>query len=160
ASWKSFDALLDARTALKGQRWSLIFFEPDQMPPEDAELWEEHGLRVAEDESAPLLLRYKNRGTDVDRPDAARLAFVEGLCRALAQTAEADLDAGRWEKQVSTFDGPAVYRLSLPGMLEEVPPMPTLEEPRQQALELCVMAREVAPRRSLQLLREALKLDP
>lgn len=119
-----YDRLLEAedrqRSLTKNPRWSLMFHAPDEMPPDDAELWQAHGLRVAADESAPVLLRYHGGG-EVDRPDGPTLTFVEGLCRALAATTEAEIDAGRWEKSVETFDGPATYRFAIPHLLDTRP---------------------------------------
>ncbi|NIA22542.1 MAG: hypothetical protein GWP05_11405 [Anaerolineaceae bacterium] len=56
------------------------------------------------------------------RADAATLAYVEGLMRALATTTEEEFDTGRWTKHVETFDGPVDYVLSLPLVLH--PPTP------------------------------------
>ena len=123
---KSFDGLTASQDPdellSKTPRWSLMFHDPDEVPSEDAELWEEHGLRVTPDETVPLLLRYRGM-SKVDRPDGEILMFVEGLCRALAATTESEIDSGRWEKTVRRFDGEVTYRLSIPHLLEP-PPTP------------------------------------
>src|SRR6185503_7280093 len=117
---ESHRALLEADEPMKNAathpRWSLMYYAPDEVMPEDADLWQQHGLRVTADESVPELLRYHS-SKEADRPDAAVTTFVEGLCRALAATTEAEIDSGRWEKSVQTFDGPAVYRLTIPHLL-------------------------------------------
>lgn len=195
------------KTIGKGQRWALMFNAPDELPSGDAELWETHGLRVAADEMVPLLLRYRGV-SKVDRPDGATMTFVEGLCRAVAATTESEIDSGRWEKTVQTFDGTVVYRLGIPHLLlpasaakEKPLTRASMERSMQQmmriieqsgaksieemsavlnakvnsgvlpkgeppssgkgrAMELCYDAQEQRSRRQLQLLREALRLDP
>jgi hypothetical protein len=126
---KAYDDLVQAedpsRKLLKSPRWSLMFHAPDELPPEDAELWEEHGLRVAADDAVPILLRYHKTGK-LERPDGPTLTFVEGLCRAIAATTEPQLDSGRWEQTVHTFDGPVTYRLSIPHLLKPPPKPETL----------------------------------
>ena len=211
---KGYDRLANSADPQKAlertPRWSLMFHAPDEMPPEDADLWAEHGLRVTADDSIPVLLRYRGM-SKVDRPDGPTLTFVEGLCRALAATTEPELDSGRWEKPVRTVDGDVTYRLSIPhllqppqrpinlrtgpGMLEqsmrrigkmiEASGAGTPEQinaflaanvtgralpedaapgaatdPRERATDLCYEAQGQRSRRALQLLREALRLDP
>jgi tetratricopeptide (TPR) repeat protein len=118
---RGYDRLLNAadrqKTLTRTPRWSLMFHAPDELPPEDAELWETHGLRVTADESAPLLLRYRG-ASQADRPDGKTLTFAEGLCRAIVATSEAEIDSGRWEKTVRTFDGDVTYRLAIPHLLK------------------------------------------
>jgi tetratricopeptide (TPR) repeat protein len=45
------------------------------------------------------------------------LAFLEGVLRALAETREAEIDSGRWQKEVETFDRCIVYKLAMPDLL-------------------------------------------
>jgi tetratricopeptide (TPR) repeat protein len=201
----------------KKPRWSFMFYGPDEVPVEEHDLWREHGLRVAADDSIPVLLRYHR--TKSERPDGAALTFTEGLCRAIAATSEAEIDSGRWEKAVQTFDGPVTYRLTVPHLLESASAVPdkaggvrpgagleafgpaALERSMQQvlrmlqgsgatsveemnalldahvngkaavgapppandkerALDLCYQAQGQHSRRELQLIREALRLDP
>jgi tetratricopeptide (TPR) repeat protein len=54
----------------------------------------------------------------VRRPDARELTYAEAMFRALAETTEDELDAGRWQKRVETFDGPFALTLTLPLLLE------------------------------------------
>ena len=211
ANVKSHEKLMNAQAPQKQltrtPRWSLMFNAPDELPPEDADLWQEHGLRVTTDEAVPQLLCFHG-ATKVQRPDGATLTFVEGLCRAIAATTEAEIDAGRWEKTVRTIDGPVRYELTIPHLLQTRPaekPVQfgrasmersmqqiarmiqnsgaksieemnallasqvhgkTLNDPApaetatERAQDLCHQAEEARSRRELQLLREALRLDP
>jgi tetratricopeptide (TPR) repeat protein len=38
--------------------------------------------------------------------------------RALAETTEAEIDSGRWQKKVRTHDGPATFKLTIPDLLK------------------------------------------
>lgn len=96
---------------------ALIFNDAEHLPPGDTELWLAEQLPLADDHAYPLLLRYPpSKG--FERLDGPAVTFVEGLCRALAQTTEAQIDTGRWEQAVETCDGPATYHLSIPSLLE------------------------------------------
>jgi tetratricopeptide (TPR) repeat protein len=96
--------------------WSLMFHAPDELPPDDADLWQRQGLPVAADDSVPLLLKYHG-SSKITRPDGGTLTFAEGLCRAVAATTEEEIDAGRWEKTVETSDGPVRFALTIPHLL-------------------------------------------
>lgn len=96
--------------------WTLGFDRPWSAPPEDVEIWEQHGLPWAGGDRCPAA--YFAGRENIERPDARQLTFFEGLLAALAATAEEDLDAGRWEKRVDTAAGPVRFVLSLPGVLE------------------------------------------
>ena len=52
------------------------------------------------------------------RSGAGKLAFIEGLMRALAATTPDELDAGNWQRSVGTYDGPVSVSLRLPLLLE------------------------------------------
>jgi tetratricopeptide (TPR) repeat protein len=95
--------------------WVLELNPPWDANLDDVNLWERHGLPLAGGRliPSPLCLR-----AGIRRPDGRELAFLAGLLAALAVTTEEDLDAGRWEKQVSTADGPVRFVLSLPDLLE------------------------------------------
>jgi tetratricopeptide (TPR) repeat protein len=89
------------------------------------------------------------------------------LLRALAATSEAELDTGRWTRDVQTIAGEMTFELSLPLLLEQTalaaPPRgetASSKLPAERALDLCVQAEEVRGRREIQLLRAALDLDP
>jgi tetratricopeptide (TPR) repeat protein len=83
--------------------------------PEDLALWERHGLPRGGGSFLPSPLFLGREG--IRRPDRRQLAFLEGLLAALAATTEEDLDTGRWEKRVSTAEGPVRFVLSLPDLL-------------------------------------------
>ncbi|MCC6422489.1 MAG: hypothetical protein IT447_03350 [Phycisphaerales bacterium] len=95
----------------------LIFEDADNLPVGDAQLWLAEKLPLVNDHAYPLLLDYLS-DEDFDRLDGPSVTFVEGLCRALAQTSEQQIDSGRWEQTVETSDGPVTYVLSLPMLLE------------------------------------------
>lgn len=96
--------------------WSLTFEEIMDMPFADADLWEDHELAVAGDKAYPVACSFGRRGK-YRRPGPALLAFMEGLLRALAQTTEEEMDTGRWQKQVNTYQGMKEFRLVLPDLL-------------------------------------------
>jgi len=98
--------------------WALFFGAIDEMPFEDADLWLAGGLPVAQREAYPWLVKVRP-GSERVRADATKLAFVEGVLRALAATTEADIDAGRWTKSVRTSAGPADFTLALPLLLPD-----------------------------------------
>jgi tetratricopeptide (TPR) repeat protein len=107
------------------------------------------------------------------RPDARQLAFFEGVLAALAATAETDLDAGRWEKQVETAEGPVRFVLSLPEVLE-LPETDrrvdfslmwryterAMRSPQERAEDLLDQAYEARGRRVVLLARKALEIWP
>jgi tetratricopeptide (TPR) repeat protein len=107
----------EAASEQGGESWFLTYGDILELPIRDAELWEELGLPTAGAEGYAYAGAWR-RGGRVKRPGARRLAFLEGLLRALAASSEGDLDAGRWSREVETFDGPVTYTLSLPFMLE------------------------------------------
>jgi tetratricopeptide (TPR) repeat protein len=107
--------------------WTVELLKPWDAPPADTELWERHGLPWAGDGFIPVAGFWQDG--DFHRPDHRQLALFEGLFAALAATAEEDLDAGSWEKQVSTAQGTMGFVLSLPDLLEppeQPPPGPQL----------------------------------
>ena len=97
--------------------WTLFFGGIEELPFGDADLWEDNDLPAASSEAYPLALCYDPKGKH-RRPQPDALAFMEGLLRAFAQTSESELDSGRWQKTVSTFDGDETFTLTLPGLLE------------------------------------------
>ncbi len=96
--------------------WRVALLPPWLAPAVDVELWKTHGLPWAGEGFLPVAMLAKEGA--VQRPDRRQVAFFEGLFAALAATTEEDLDAGRWEKQVSTAEGEARFVLSLPEILE------------------------------------------
>jgi tetratricopeptide (TPR) repeat protein len=96
--------------------WKVSLVPLSDLPPEDAELWLEHGLPFAGSGTCPLALRRTEDG--VERPDACHLRWFEVVLDALASTTEEEMDTGRWEKEVATSGGPVRLALSLPDLLE------------------------------------------
>jgi len=101
--------------------WVVLFGSITELPLGDADLWEDHGLSVAGGEAYPCAFRYVP-GERVERPAPPVLSFLEGLLWCLAKTTEAEIDNGRWTKQVDAFDGTVTFTLALPELLE--PPTP------------------------------------
>ncbi len=118
------ERVLDARDehdpVFDEPRWSIALRPLPDVSMDDADLWEDHALPTAGDGLVPWFAREHERHTE--RPDAAALAFGEGLLLALAATTEDELDAGRWTKRVRTFDGEREFTLALPGVLDPAPP--------------------------------------
>ncbi len=99
-----------------GGAWSVTFDEITEIPFADADLWEDHGLPVADEKAYPIAGHFGPDG-GLRRPSADVLAFFEGLLRAIPAASEEEMDSGRWTKKVQTFDGPVEYALSLPFLL-------------------------------------------
>ncbi len=95
-----------------------VTFGPiDELPFADVDAWLDDALPVAGPRAYPLAADLRRDGT-ARRPDARELVAAEALLRALAGTNEDELDAGRWQKRVDTFDGPIALALTLPLLLE------------------------------------------
>jgi len=116
-SLSQFESLFQHRDLAIGKHWSVLFGPITELPPGDADLWQDHDLPVANKDAYPAAICYepvqKQR-----RPGPDVLAFLEGLMRALAQTTEDQMDSGRWKKTVSTSKGEIEYILSLPDLLK------------------------------------------
>ncbi len=121
ASRESFKELLDQeepeRIVAREGATALTFNCAENLPAGDGEFWLEKQLPLAADHAYPLLLRYPRR-EGFGRLDGASVTFVEGLCRALAQTTEEQIDSGQWEQVVQTCDGPVTYCLTIPPLIE------------------------------------------
>lgn len=111
----------DPDDILSRQPWSLFFESIEDLPPLDADLWEEHDLPLASAEAYPVLIRMEpeERAT---RPGVEMIAHAQGLMQALASATEQEIDTGRWSRQVDTVKGPVEYVLSLPDLLEQPEP--------------------------------------
>jgi len=97
--------------------WQLSFDPIDEIPPQDTDLWKKQQLPVACDRAYPIVLRFGPEG-EIARPSGKRLAFLEGLLWAFATTTEAEIDAGRWQKEVTTSEGTTSVALAIPDLLE------------------------------------------
>ncbi|HWN40919.1 MAG TPA: tetratricopeptide repeat protein [Thermoanaerobaculia bacterium] len=145
--------------------WKVSFVPPIALPPEDVELWLDQDLPLAHANAYPLALRSFDGGAE--RPDARYLRWFEVVLDALASTTEEEMDAGRWEKEVVTSDGPVRLVLSLPDVLEppyadSLPREDGDEVPEAMRLgfELATEAFGAFGRRQIHLARRAVALWP
>jgi tetratricopeptide (TPR) repeat protein len=97
--------------------WHVHFGPATEFPECDLHLWEDHGLALASDRAYPYAIQGGTRG-EFRRASADELAFLEGLLWALSHTTEAEIDSGRWHKQVATHDGAMRFTLALPALLD------------------------------------------
>ncbi len=95
--------------------WSVSFDTDGELARDDLDLWEKQGLPRSGDGFYPVASRFHE--AENERPDAARLAFFEGLLDALASTTEKEIDAGKWKKVVTTHQGKLSLTLTLPDLL-------------------------------------------
>jgi tetratricopeptide (TPR) repeat protein len=118
-SRNAFDRVLDlADAGRSANRAHGVTFGPiDELPFADVDAWLDHALPLAGPRAYPLAVDMRRDGT-VLRPDARELTAMEALLRALAVTTEDELDSGRWQQRVDTFDGPTELTLTLPLLLE------------------------------------------
>jgi Tetratricopeptide repeat len=100
-----------------GGAWGVWFNNGWDTPPSDVLAWDEHQLPLASLHAYPVAAFIDPSGA-TERADSRHLAYFEGLLRALAASTEQDMDTGRWSQTVETFDGPVVYTLALPDLLE------------------------------------------
>jgi tetratricopeptide (TPR) repeat protein len=108
--------------------FGVTFGPPTELAFADADLWEDHALPLAGPQAYPVVADF--RADRILRPGAKALTHLEALLRALAETTEDDLDAARWRREVTTFDGSVVLDLSLPFLLEAEQGAPTRRTPR------------------------------
>jgi hypothetical protein len=162
AAWEAFRDDEDGEEGEEGEapnpQWILGLVPFWQLSATDEDLWERYGLpRSGEEERCPVPACLRAGRTT--RPDAGRLAFFEGLLRALAATTEDEMDRGRWEKDVPTHLGPLRFVLSLPGLL-------TLSNAKGEAdaggriRDLLDMAHHWGGRRGVLLAQRVLALRP
>jgi tetratricopeptide (TPR) repeat protein len=117
-SREAFERVLDPSGARYLSRAHGVTFGPiEELPFADVDAWLDHALPVAGPGAYPLAADLRRDGT-VRRPDARELTCAEALLRALAETTEPELDAGRWRKRVETADGAMELTLTLPLLLE------------------------------------------
>lgn len=98
--------------------WSISFDSADEIPLEDLDLWERHGLPLVDEDAYPVAVYLGGSNPEIRRPGARLLGLFEGILRALAATTEDEMDSGRWEKEVATHNGPLRLVLSLPLLLD------------------------------------------
>lgn len=150
---------------LGGRRWSVLFDPAWETPIADVDLWEAEGLPLAGEDAYPAALGFDPDGR-LRRPDAAMLARMEAVLRALAATTEAEIDAGRWNREVPTAGGLEHVTLAVPALLAlpEVRPSSgrptTAAEDAQEAQEWADLAMEAYGRERVVLARRALARWP
>jgi tetratricopeptide (TPR) repeat protein len=137
------------------------------LPFADVDAWEDLGLPVADSQSYPLAADLASNGT-VRRLNAGELVAAGALLRALAQTSEAEMDAGSWRQVVDMAAEPVTLELSLPLMLEAERGAPTTSNGglaeadaaimRAEADGLFEQSPEIAAGRSLTPLEQAQEL--
>jgi len=114
---RAFERTLSQRDPSQTRRAFGVTFGPvNEMAFADIDLWEDHALPVADPLAYPIAADF--RRDRILRPDARSLAFIEALLRALADTSEDELDAGRWTREVANFNGRVTLSFSLPFLLE------------------------------------------
>ena len=147
-----------------GGEWAVYFSPAWETAFGDLDAWDALGLPLASGDAYPTAIRLDTqRGPQ--RPDAGRLAYLEGVLRVLAETSETEMDTGRWSRTVPTAEGEQTYVLTLPDLLDAaVTPtheMPsTATSPLECAEDLIDDAFEARGRRQLLLIRRALELSP
>lgn len=97
--------------------WQVTFDAINELPPADEELWRQHDLPRVAGDICPFAIWFGRKG-QMKRASATQLAFLEGVLRAWAATTETEIDSGRWQKTVRTFDGESEYNLTLPDLLK------------------------------------------
>jgi tetratricopeptide (TPR) repeat protein len=100
-----------------GGEWAIYFSPPWETAFADLAAWDRHSLPLASNRGYPTAVRL-DPSRDPQRPDAGRLAYFEGLLRAIAATTEDEMDSGRWSHRVETADGVTKYVLTLPDLLQ------------------------------------------
>lgn len=105
------------RRAFPVDLWHVTYGPIIDLPFEDGELFEDHGLPIASHDAYPLVMHYRN-GVPHSRPTAAQLRFLEAVLRGIAESTEAEIDAGRWEKDVATSAGATKVRLTIPDLID------------------------------------------
>jgi tetratricopeptide (TPR) repeat protein len=131
SSKEKFRALLDGGSPEDfledGSEWAIYLAPGWDTPLADVIAWERLQLPLASERAYPAAIRL-DPSRAPQRPDAGRLAYFEGLLRALAATTEAEMDAGRWSHTVPTADGERTYVLTLPDLLEpDAAPTPKMD---------------------------------
>jgi hypothetical protein len=104
-----------------GDHWSLAIVPPWDAPIPDSELWDRAALPRLSGDLRPDLLLERADGR-LRGPGARDVVFFEGLLRTLAAATTEELDSGRFERTVTTSDGPRRFVCELPDVLEAPAP--------------------------------------
>jgi tetratricopeptide (TPR) repeat protein len=165
-SRRAFEQVLEsADTGRPPTRAHGATFGPiDELPFGDVDAWLDHDLPVAGPRAYPVLADLHRDG--IRRPDLRELVHATALLRALAETSEDELDAGRWQKRVPGPDGVVELTLSLPELLEAQAEHESENgagrelTPLERAQELAYEAMEAEGRLKIKLARQALAVSP
>jgi tetratricopeptide (TPR) repeat protein len=140
ANPRDFEALHERADpeALLGRKgkWTVLYGPIDEMPFGDADLWDDRRLAVAGPSAYPVAMWY-GTGGNLRRPRAQELADVTAILLALARSAEADIDRGRWSHEVPGHDGLVSVTLAIPELLAplDAPPPRRPGVPDRRAME-------------------------
>jgi tetratricopeptide (TPR) repeat protein len=140
ANPRDFEALHESPDprALLGRKgkWTVLYGPIDEMPFGDADLWDHRRLAVAGPSAYPVAMWY-GTGGNLRRPRAQELADVTAILLALARSAEADIDRGRWSHEVPGHDGLVSVTLAIPELLAplDAPPPRRPGVPDRRAME-------------------------
>jgi tetratricopeptide (TPR) repeat protein len=117
-------------------KWTVLYGPIDEMPFGDADLWDHRRLAVAGPSAYPVAMWY-GTGGNLRRPRAQELADLTAILLALARSAEADIDRGRWSHEVPGHDGPLTVALAIPDLLAplDAPPPRRQGVPDRRAME-------------------------
>ncbi len=149
-----------AEDLLETGHWSIFFGPIQELPFGDADAWQDHGLPVAGDDAYPIAAQF-GPDDEIRRPNPSVLAAMEMLMLALADSAEADIDQGRWTKHVQTSSGEQSVTLSNAALLEPIEdPQAGTASALERAEEMVERAIEARGRRRIQLARKAAEISP
>ena len=180
----------DARDFLAGEEgeqidpWSIAFVDINGLSFTDATEWHARGLAVAGTDAYP---RVYGPGDEATAPTPEHIAGLTLVLGAVAASRDDDLDGGEWTCDVALAGRTVRVSLSLPGLLEPVPPgepdpdvdvslwmrvqeereglglagpLPDEAPAETQARALALEAMATTGRRQLQLARRAVAVDP
>jgi tetratricopeptide (TPR) repeat protein len=117
---QEFDAVHEgadpAELVSRAGKWTVLYGAIDEMPFGDADLWRRADLAVAGPSAYPVAMWY-GPGGQLRRPRADELASLTAILQALAHTTEAEIDRGRWSRDVRGHDGQQTVTLAIPELL-------------------------------------------
>jgi tetratricopeptide (TPR) repeat protein len=137
-----------------GGLWAVTFGQITTLPMSDADEFEDGEFPVAGPRAYATAAKQDSAQGKIDRPEAATLAFIEGVMRAIAATSQEELDSGRWTEKVSTADGQMEFTMALPGIIDEVAEPATVSQRGPTAAQRREMERALARLNSVEVDRE------
>ena len=159
--------------------WSLSSWEPSHIDYREHDMWEDQGLSFVQEDLIPAAVQYGPKRR-IRRASPKYLAFIEAVLTALAETTVEEMDAGSWQRSITTSTGPNSIAFSLvdcqrdldeddefgnmpsPLFMERmmIDQQPNDTDSRRQAQELAYEAMEAHGRHRKVLARQALDLWP